>query len=107
MEEGGQCHVVATLPTGKRHGTLCIGGLMGPRASLDQCGKFCPSGIWSPACPAHSKSACASCGRNYGLVWLLVQECETSLTLYSQCDAKNTECDLKSSARNIQNSVPI
>jgi hypothetical protein len=45
MEEGSQCHAVATLPTGKRHGTLCIGGWMGPRASLDQCGKFRPSGI--------------------------------------------------------------
>jgi len=83
MEEGGHCHAVATLPTGKRHGTLCIRGWMGPRASLDQCGEFRPSRLWSPACPAHSKSACASCGRNYGVVWLLVQECETSLTLYS------------------------
>jgi len=107
MEKGGQCHAVATLPTGKRHVTLSIGGWLGSRAILDQCGKFCPSGIWSPACPAHRKSACASCGRSYGVVWLLMQELETSFTLYSHCDAENTEGDLKSSAKNIQNNVSI
>jgi len=45
MEEGGQYHAMATLPMGKRHGTLYIGGWMGPRDGLDQCGKFHPSGI--------------------------------------------------------------
>ena len=32
---GGQCHIPATLPPGKRPGTHCIGGWVGHRASLD------------------------------------------------------------------------
>jgi hypothetical protein len=37
MGLGGQHHVVASLPPGKRPGTHCIGGWVGPRAGLDGC----------------------------------------------------------------------
>lgn len=36
---GGQRNVPAALLLGKRLGTHCIGGLLGPKASLDGCGK--------------------------------------------------------------------
>jgi hypothetical protein len=36
---GGQLHAPAALPPGKRPGTHCIGGWLGPRAGLDGCGK--------------------------------------------------------------------
>ena len=52
----GQPHALAALPLGKRTGTLCIGGWMGPRAGLDGCGKFRPIGIRSPDRPARSNS---------------------------------------------------
>ena len=42
MRVGGQLHASAALTPGKRHGTRCIGGWVGPRAGLDGCGKFCP-----------------------------------------------------------------
>ena len=32
----------AALPPRKRPGTLCIGGLVGPRAGVDRCGKSRP-----------------------------------------------------------------
>jgi hypothetical protein len=35
----GQRHVPAALPLGKRPGTHCIGGWVGPRAGLDGCKK--------------------------------------------------------------------
>jgi hypothetical protein len=35
----GQRHTPAALPQGKRPGTHCIGGWVGPRAGLDGCGK--------------------------------------------------------------------
>ena len=38
MGVGGQCHVPATLPPGKRPVTHSIGGWVGPRAGLDGCG---------------------------------------------------------------------
>ena len=34
---GGQRHAPAALPPGKRPGTLCIGGWVGPRAGLNGC----------------------------------------------------------------------
>ena len=37
---GGQHHAPAALPPGKRPGTYCKGGWVGPRAGLDRCGKF-------------------------------------------------------------------
>jgi hypothetical protein len=37
MRVGGQLHAPATLPPGKRPGTHCVGGWMGPRAGLDGC----------------------------------------------------------------------
>jgi hypothetical protein len=36
---GGQRHAPADLRLGKRAGTHCIGGWVGPRAGLDRCGK--------------------------------------------------------------------
>ena len=39
MLVGGQRHAPAALPLGKRPGTHCIGGLVGPRAGMGRCGK--------------------------------------------------------------------
>ena len=39
MQEGGHRHAPAALPPGKRPLTHCTGGWVGPRASLDGCGK--------------------------------------------------------------------
>jgi hypothetical protein len=36
MRVGGQLHALAALPPGKRPGTHCIGGWVGPRTGLDQ-----------------------------------------------------------------------
>jgi len=41
MGLGGQRHAPAAFPPG-RPGTHCIGGCVGPRASLDGCGKSAP-----------------------------------------------------------------
>ena len=38
-EVGGQRHAPAALHPGKRLGTLCVGGWVGPRAGLDGFGK--------------------------------------------------------------------
>ena len=55
---GGQRHAPAALPPGKRPGTHCIGGLVGPRAGLDGCGKsHLPTGIRSPDLPARSEAS--------------------------------------------------
>jgi len=45
---GGQRHAPAALPPGKRPGTHCIGGWMGPRAGLNGCGKFRPPPEFDP-----------------------------------------------------------
>jgi hypothetical protein len=37
---GGQCHAPAALPPGKRPGTHCIKGRVGPSAGLDGCGEI-------------------------------------------------------------------
>jgi hypothetical protein len=39
MGVGGQPHAPAALPPGKRPGTHCTGGWVGPRAGLEGCGK--------------------------------------------------------------------
>ena len=39
MRVGGQLHAPAALPPGKRPGTHCIVGWVGPRAGLDGCEK--------------------------------------------------------------------
>jgi hypothetical protein len=39
MEMGGQRHAPAALTPGKKPGTHCVGGWVGPRAGLDGCGK--------------------------------------------------------------------
>jgi hypothetical protein len=56
MRVGGQLHAPATLPPGKRHGTHCTGGWVGPRAGLDGCGKPRLTGIRSMDRPARSES---------------------------------------------------
>jgi hypothetical protein len=56
MRVGGQLHAPAALPPGKRPGTYCIGGWVGPRAGLDGCGKFVPTMIRSPDRPARRES---------------------------------------------------
>jgi len=48
MRVGGQRHTSAALHPGKRHVTHCIGGLVGPRAGLDECGKFRPPPGFDP-----------------------------------------------------------
>jgi hypothetical protein len=52
----GQCHVPASLPPGKRLGTDCTGGRVGPRGCLDGCGSPTSTGIQSLNCPDHSES---------------------------------------------------
>jgi hypothetical protein len=42
MGAGGQRHAPAALPPGKRPGTHCIGGWVGPRAGQDGCEKYRP-----------------------------------------------------------------
>ena len=42
MGVGGQRRAPATLPQGKRTGTNCIGGWVGPRTGLERCGKAQP-----------------------------------------------------------------
>jgi hypothetical protein len=48
MEVDGQRHAPAALPPGKKTGTHCIGGWVGPRVGLDGCGKSLPTGILAP-----------------------------------------------------------
>jgi len=63
MAVGVQRHAPAALPTGKRSGTHCIGGWVGPRAGLDGCGKSSPtrSGIWSPDRPISVRTSHVYC----------------------------------------------
>ena len=42
MRVGGQLHAPAALPLGKRPGTHCTGGCVGPRVDLDGYGKSHP-----------------------------------------------------------------
>ena len=45
---GGQRQAPAALPPGKRRGTYCIGGWMGPTTSLDGCGNSRPPPGFDP-----------------------------------------------------------
>jgi hypothetical protein len=54
---GGQRHAPAALPLGKRPGTHCVGGWVGPKVGVDGCGKSRPpTGIRS-----RTVQAVASC----------------------------------------------
>ena len=56
-EVGDQRHALVALPLGKRPGTQCIEGWVGPRAGLNGCGK-CPSSLPEfdpPDLPARSE----------------------------------------------------
>jgi hypothetical protein len=55
MRVSGQRHVPAALHQ-DGHGTHCIGGCVGHRASLHLCGISCPTGIRSPNRLARSES---------------------------------------------------
>jgi hypothetical protein len=48
MGVGGQNHAPAALTPGKRPGTHCIGGWVGPRAGLDGCWKSRPPQGFDP-----------------------------------------------------------
>jgi len=45
MEVGGQQHVPAALPPGKRSGTHCTGSVVGPGADLEVCVNLAPTRI--------------------------------------------------------------
>ena len=51
-----QRHAPAALPPGKRIGTSCIGGSVGPRTGLDGCGKPRPRRDSIPDRPARRES---------------------------------------------------
>jgi len=55
----GQRNVPAVLPPGRRPGTHCIGGWMGPRAGLDGCGKSLPPPGFYPRTVQPVASRCA------------------------------------------------
>ena len=54
MRVGGQRHTPAALLLGKRPGTHCIGGCVGPRAGLNE--NLAPTGFRFPDCPARGES---------------------------------------------------
>ena len=45
---GDQRHVPAALSRGKRPGIYCIGGWMGSRVGMDECGKLRPHRVSIP-----------------------------------------------------------
>ena len=55
MEVRDQRHAPGALPPEKRPITHCIGGQVSPRAGLDGCGIYRPTGIRSPDRPARIK----------------------------------------------------
>jgi len=55
MGVGGQRHAPTALPR-ERPGTHCVGGSVVPRAGVDRCGKFLPTGIRSPDRQARSET---------------------------------------------------
>jgi hypothetical protein len=61
MAVGSQCHAPAALPPGKRPGTHCIEGWMGPRASLDRCRKSRPPRVLDPWTVQHVTSHYTDC----------------------------------------------
>jgi hypothetical protein len=56
MVVGGQQHVPAALPPGKRPRTHCIGGWVGPGLVWTGAEKLAPTGIPFPDRPARSES---------------------------------------------------
>ena len=55
---GGQRHAPAILSPGKRPGTHCKGGWLGPRANLDGCGKSRPASGFDPPTFQHVANRC-------------------------------------------------
>jgi hypothetical protein len=56
LDEGGwSTSRPGRFTPGKKHGTNCTGGWVGPMAGLDECWKFASSGIWTPNLPARSE----------------------------------------------------
>jgi hypothetical protein len=56
MGVGGQRHSPAASTPGKRPGTHCTGGWVGPRAVWTGAENLAPTGIRSPERPARSQS---------------------------------------------------
>jgi hypothetical protein len=52
---GGQLHAPVVLPPGKRSGTHCTGGWVGPKAGLDRYVQPVASSYTDYAIPAHIK----------------------------------------------------
>jgi len=48
MGVSGQRHAPTAFPPGKRPGTHCIGGCVGPRVGVDGCGKSRPQPCFDP-----------------------------------------------------------
>jgi hypothetical protein len=78
MGVGIQIHALAALPPGKRPGTLCTGGQLGPRDGLDGWGKSRPSGIRSPYSPARSESKSLYSSSNSWYVLMFYIPCPTT-----------------------------
>jgi hypothetical protein len=55
---GGHCHALAALSLGKIPGTHCVGGWMGPMASLDWCRKSRPPLGFDPCIVQPVTSCC-------------------------------------------------
>ena len=93
--EGSASRPGRSLPR-ERLGTHCTGGLVGPRAGLDRCGKFRPpTGIRSPDRPARSQSIYRlrdpvhsvlgnfnKCCRAFPIVSYFVHPCTGTAALY-------------------------
>jgi len=60
---GGQHHPPATLPPGKRPGTYCTEGWVGPKAGRDGCGKSRPPPGFDP----QTVQPLASCYTDYAI----------------------------------------
>jgi hypothetical protein len=60
MYVGGQCHASAALRPGKRPGTNCAGGWVGPRSSLGGHEKISPLPGFDPQTIQHVVSYCTS-----------------------------------------------
>ena len=79
MGVGGQHHAPAVLRPGKRPGTQCIEGWVGPRTGLDECEKSRPHRDSIPDRPLHSESlyrlsypgVCVTCNEQGHIITVL------------------------------------
>ena len=85
MGVGGQHHNPAALSLGSRHCTHCVGGWVGPRGSLDRCGKSHPQLGFDPL----TVQPVASCYTDYAIPALVFSSWPnyllfTTVVLYEQ-----------------------